>query len=150
MLLARLYLQLGAWLDYYTGCHAPSLSAALRAAASGSPTAASADDGADDAAALVACIPPRARALFPQLHAASTPAWPPTFFLHGAADSAVPAPESAHLCALLQRRGVDTVLRVLEDQEHSLDVALGAEALYGAPGGLFDEVAGWVVHRLGR
>ncbi|GJF00690.1 alpha/beta hydrolase [Phanerochaete sordida] len=133
MLLPRLYLQLGVWLDYYTGAHAPSLSGALRDAAA---------QGAD----LSACVPARHAKLWPQLAAGAS--WPPTFLVHGSADSAVPVRESQNIAELLREGGVPVTLRVLDGKEHSPDLAADAAELYGSPGGLFDEVRDFLVEVL--
>ena len=72
MLLARLYFQLGVFLDYYTGQHDPSLSDTLRQSLS------KPEFNVDDD--LMHQIPERQRSLFPQFGVDSN--WPPTFLLH--------------------------------------------------------------------
>ena len=133
MLLPRLYLQLGTWLDYYTGQHEPSLSGQLRGAA-------------QDGAVLAPLIPEKHRMLFPQLHVDS--AWPPSFLVHGDSDSAVPVAESQHMQRLLEDVGVKATLKVVAGQEHSFDKAVTAEEVFGVPGGLFDEVVTFLVESL--
>ena len=133
MLLPRLYLQLGVWLDYYTGEHEPSLSEALRAAA---------DEGVD----LRVCVQSGQTKLFPHLNVDSS--WPPTFLLHGSADTAVPVEESKSLRELLLQADIDVTLRVLDGQEHSFDKAPGADEAFGGPGGLFDEVRNFLLKQM--
>ncbi|CCM03507.1 uncharacterized protein FIBRA_05641 [Fibroporia radiculosa] len=135
MLLARLYLQLGTFMDYYTGCHDPSLSAALRSAATRQVNVSS--------AVIEDAIPAEHLSLFPQLQIGST--WPPTFLIHGSLDSAVLKDESCHLYHLLQRAGVDAKLKIIDSEEHSFDYQKDAEEKYGQEGGLFDEIAEFVI-----
>ncbi|TFY54207.1 hypothetical protein EVG20_g9804 [Dentipellis fragilis] len=125
MVLARLYLQLGVFLDYYTGIHEPSLSSTLQAGGE---------------------VPAAARLLFPQLHV--TGSWPPTLCVHGAQDTAVRVGESESLVAALQREGVRARLRVVDGEEHSFDYQEGAEDNFGRPDGLFEECARFVVEEL--
>ncbi|KAF5333002.1 hypothetical protein D9758_015190 [Tetrapyrgos nigripes] len=102
--LAQLYLQLGNYLDYYTGQHEPSLSAALRGALhSAQAQAQSGSQSEIDANAkeFVDLIPERHRHLFPQLLVDSF--WPPTFFYHGASDSAVPVQETRNMYDLVRK-----------------------------------------------
>ena len=127
MLLARLYLQLGVFIDYYTGQHNPSLSNTLRQALS------TPESNAED---LMCQIPERQRSLFPQFGVDSN--WPPTFLLHGTNDTAVPVAESRHMQALLRKAGVPVVLLEFEGKEHSFDYEPGVETVFG---GEFDEVA---------
>lgn len=124
LLLPRLYLQLGTWLDYYTGQHEPSLSAQLR--------------GAQTGADLTSLLLDEHRALFPQLYVDM--AWPPAFLVHGNKDSAVPVVESQNMERLLKSAGVKVTLKVVDGQEHSFDKAEGAEETFGGLGGLFDEI----------
>ncbi|KAA1475601.1 alpha/beta-hydrolase [Dentipellis sp. KUC8613] len=125
MVLARLYLQLGVFLDYYTGIHEPSLSGTLQAGEE---------------------VPAAARVLFPQLHV--TESWPPTLCVHGAQDTAVRIGESESLVAALQRVGARGRLRVVDGEEHSFDYQEGAEDKFGKPGGLFEECSRFVVEEL--
>jgi acetyl esterase/lipase len=127
MLLARLYIQLGVFIDYYTGQHDPSLTNTLRQ------TLSTPESNADD---LMRQIPERQRPLFPQFGVDSN--WPPTFLLHGTNDTAVPVVESRHMQALLKKAGVPVMLHELEGKEHSFDYEPDAETILG---GVFDEVA---------
>jgi dipeptidyl aminopeptidase/acylaminoacyl peptidase len=124
MLLARLYLQLGVFIDYYTGQHDPSLSNTLRQTS---------ESNAED---LMLQIPERYRSLFPQSGVDSN--WPPTFLLHGTNDTAVPVAESRHMQALLKQAGVPVTLLEFEGKEHSFDYEPEVETILG---GAFDEVA---------
>ena len=135
MLLPRLYLQMGTWLDYYTGMHEPSLSTSLRSAVT------SAGDGI-----LGSHIPDEHKSLFPQLHVDSS--WPPTYLAHGSMDTAVPVQESRNIARLLGSVGVDVVLKILEGEEHSLDKRPGADKTFGGPGELFDDVKDFLVKTL--
>lgn len=137
MLLSRLYLQLGTYLDYYMGEHDPSLSSVLRNAHFQSEK-----DGLN----LENLIPLKHRALFPQF--AIDTSWPPTFLAHGSNDSAVLVGESVNMHRLLQECEVESVLRVVEGAEHSLDYVGDAEEIYGAHGGLFDEIRDFLVRCL--
>ncbi|KAH9054060.1 Alpha/Beta hydrolase protein [Lactarius deliciosus] len=111
MPLARLWLQLGTYLDYWTGSHA------------------------EIDARLAAALPPRDRAIFPQLLV--TPDWPPVLHIHGSEDSAVPADSSRAIHARLRAAKVETVLRIVDGSEHAFDHKEdSAEATFG---GLFDE-----------
>ena len=127
MLLARLYIQLGVFIDYYTGQHDPSLSNTLRQ------TLNSPESNSED---LMRQIPERQRSLFPQFGVDSN--WPPTFLLHGTNDTAVPVAESRHMHALLRTAGVPVVLREFEGKEHSFDYEPEAETILK---GVFDEIA---------
>ncbi|THH11144.1 hypothetical protein EW145_g848 [Phellinidium pouzarii] len=129
MQLCRLYLQLGMFLDYYTGEHVPSLSTYLR-------TILESESSNVDvpASALRDAIPSRHIRLFPQFLVDST--FPPTFIIHGEQDSAVRVQESHDLKELLDAAGVEAVLCVIEGQEHSFDYSAAAKAKF-AP--LFDE-----------
>lgn len=151
MQLARLYLQMGVFLDYYTGRHQPSLSAALREASLSSAQGPDCDEAY--ARLLRPHVPPKLRHLFPQLLIPSSKSesfhWPPTFLVHGTADTALRADESRYLAACLQRAGVDVTLRSMEGKEHSFDYAHDAEDTFGGEGGLFDEAVGFLVRHLG-
>lgn len=129
--LARLWLQLGTYLDYWTGAHTPSLSEALRPLLQ---DPAIEGEGKERDARFAAAIPPAEHAIFPQLLV--TPDWPPVLFIHGSEDSSVPADGSRVLHARLRAAKVETVLRIVEGSEHSFDIKDGAEAAFG---GLFDE-----------
>lgn len=132
MLLARLYLQMGVFLDYYTSLHEPSLSLLIREALTGTPTD-------QEIKSLKSLVPEEALPLFPQFNI--SPSWPPTFLAHGEIDSAVPSKESSHLFSIFKEAGVKATLRIVEGQEHSFDYAKDANELFGQEGGLYDEVA---------
>lgn len=129
MQLARLWLQQGTYLDYWTGAHEPSLSDALRDLLPPS------EKHTERDARLADALPPDHRAIFPQLHV--TPDWPPVMLVHGSEDSAVPADSSRAMFARLCAVEVETVLRIAEGSEHSFDLKVGAEETFG---GLFDEL----------
>lgn len=131
MPLARLWLQLGTYLDYWTGAHAPSLSDALRALL---PVGEERTERAELDARLAAALPPAERAIFPQLLV--TPDWPRVLLVHGSEDSAVLADSSRAMHARLRAAKVETVLRIVDGSEHSFDLVDSAEATFG---GLFDE-----------
>ncbi|KAI8971171.1 alpha/beta-hydrolase [Trametes punicea] len=151
MLLGRLYRQLGTCLDYYTGCHNPSLSASLRAHLKGRGN----EDGDDKALPvqlsdpqavlseqLRQCIPTAHRHLFPQCMVTSD--FPPTLLIHGSADTAVLVEESRNLELLLRSVGVPVELMVIEGKEHAFDYEPNAEEEFGQPGGLFDHAVGFL------
>ncbi|THH27996.1 hypothetical protein EUX98_g6191 [Antrodiella citrinella] len=133
MLLARLYLQLGVFLDYYTQMYQPSLSLALRGAR----------DDAELSEILLSHLSPSHLRLFPQLQVSS--AWPPTFLIHGEADTAVPVLESIHMRDVLKTAGVDVTLQIVKGLEHSFDYVKDAEAHFSA---LFDQAASFLMTRL--
>ncbi|KAI0801924.1 alpha/beta-hydrolase [Irpex lacteus] len=137
MLLNRLYLQLGVYLDYYTGDHEPSLSSALREPAEGSQYS---------IAKLKPLIPAEHLALFPQFNV--DPSWPPVLLVHGSEDTAVKLEESLNMNRLLDDAGVENVLSIVDGAEHSLDYVADAEKRYGEPGGLFDSIAQFLVDHL--
>ena len=114
MQVARLYLQLGTYLDYWTGKHQPSLS---------------------DSPHPGDALPPTHRATFPQFLV--TPDWPRVMFVHGFKDSAVPTDGSRVMHALLRAAEVESVLRIVEGAKHVFDIkGDGVEANFGR---LFDE-----------
>jgi len=135
MFLGRLYLQLGLYLDYYTGAHEPSLSVALREAM---------QSGADSET-LMSLIPERHRILFPQFTVTST--FPPTFLVHGSTDTAVPVEETHDMHTLLEQVGVPVKLAVAEGMEHSFDLEKDAEDLHGTT--IFDAVDAFIRRHLG-
>ena len=149
MLLNRLYLQLGVYLDYYTSMHEPSLSTASLEAAEGHTSHDSAVSAHSDYSTdkLKPLIPPNhLQALFPQFNVDAS--WPPVFLVHGSIDTAVKLEESLNMQRLLNNAGVDNVLRIVEGAEHSLDYVADAEERYGGPGGLFDEIGQFLVDHL--
>jgi dipeptidyl aminopeptidase/acylaminoacyl peptidase len=107
MQLTRLYLQLGNFLDYYTGLHEPSISQKIQNTRDGSK------------------IPENCRQLFPQLCVNSE--WPETLLCHGTADTAVKVEESIHLYTLLKGASAKVELVKFEGKEHSFDYASNAE-----------------------
>lgn len=141
MFVARLYLQLGTFLDYLTGEHSPSLSATLRESLGSdkldltNPAGPSDHDAVDDR--LKNLIPERHHYLFPQFSV--TPDWPPTYLVHCSTDTAVPLHDSKHVHRLLEKAGVDVKLDVIEGEEHSFDYKAEAEAVYGRT---FDSIIG--------
>lgn len=146
ILIFPLYLQLGVFLDYWTGEHAPSLSATLRSVLERS--------GGDLDAALLKALPKAHRGLFPQL-ALSAPGssgggknnWPPTLFVHGTADTGIPGAESRHLYHLLSERRKRPPTRIqdklieVEGGDHGFDIGPEAQEKYA---GVFDEIVEWV------
>ncbi|KAI0345866.1 alpha/beta-hydrolase [Trametopsis cervina] len=141
MLLNRLYLQLGTYLDYYTGEHEPSLSQRLREAIAETPATQH-----EHLEHVKSHIPPKHIPLFPQFAVDSS--WPPVFLAHGSQDSAVWMKESINLHRILHESGVPSVIRIIDGAEHSLDYVPNAEELYGQPRGLFDQVRDFLVLHL--
>ncbi|KAJ8080238.1 hypothetical protein PM082_017068 [Marasmius tenuissimus] len=137
MLLSRLYLQLGSFLDYYTGQHDPSLSASWREMSSSS------DLDPETRKQLAETIDSKHLGLFPSLNVRSD--WPSTLFVHGAEDSAVPVAESQYLHELLLKQGVTSELVVVEGKEHSFDYEPGSEDTHRA---LFDRIARFLDEQL--
>ncbi|KAI0632357.1 alpha/beta-hydrolase [Trametes polyzona] len=131
MLLARLYLQMGTFLDYYTGSHEPSLSDALRKLYDSR-----ARNDQAFAKSLAEAIPVAQRHLFPQIAASGD--MPPVLCIHGSADTAVLVRESENLVSILKNAGARAELVVVEDKEHSFDYEATAEGEFGGPEGLFD------------
>lgn len=148
MLIGRLYIQLGVTVDFMTGEHEPSLSAALREALGSQKQNVRESGGSSEFDAvneqLKQHIPPQHLPLFPQFGV--TTDWPPTYLAHGSLDSAVHVNESQHLYRLLQDAGVDARLNVIEGKEHSFDYEDDAEALHGE--GLFDDVVQFMIGHL--
>jgi len=139
MAVALLYLQLGTTLDYYTGEHEPSLSQTLRDA---SANGASREE-------LVSLIPGRHRLLFPEFYVDEN--FPPTFFLHGTADTAVLLEESENMYALLKKAGGkagrESTIRRPEGQEHYFDILVpDVEEKFGHK---FDEAVEFLKKHLG-
>jgi acetyl esterase/lipase len=131
MQLARLWLQLGTYLDYWTGLHEPSISGALREI-----LPVEGEDIATIDGRLAATLPPSQHALFPQLLV--TPEWPRVLHIHGSEDTAVPAQSSRELHARLLDAKVESTLRIVEGREHVFDLKPGAEETFSE---LFDEAA---------
>lgn len=127
-----LYLQLGTYLDYYTGEHEPSLSRTLReAAAQGS-----------DTQELAKLVPKTLRPLFPQLNVDAS--WPPSFLVHGEADTAVRVGETKNMALLLRDAGVEVELRLFKGSEHGFD----DPRMGGNYVGLFDDAAAFLLKGL--
>ncbi|KAJ2936462.1 hypothetical protein H1R20_g640, partial [Candolleomyces eurysporus] len=156
MLLARLFLQLGTFLDYYTGQHEPSLSGKLRE----SLVSFEQDTGSLEAATMMLdSIPRRHLALFPQSiipQKVRSGEWPVAVFLHGTDDTAVPVHESRNLHKLIlassspptftegapeeditQHASKGSKLIEVPGAEHSFDLVPDAEEKYGK---VFDEI----------
>ncbi|KAG6810799.1 hypothetical protein H0H92_010277 [Tricholoma furcatifolium] len=140
-----LYLQLGIWIDYYTGAHANGgISAALQKALDSQSEQALDDFDLDDArvdAILRKVVPEEHQRLVPSLGASSTDknvSWPPTFLVHGASDTVVPALESRSMLRRLKRRGVDVQHFEAEGKEHGFDNDPTAEEEFGVA--IFDKV----------
>ena len=142
MLLARLYLQLGIFLDYYTGEHNPSLSSVLRVELEQRKVD---PDTIPSNESMIAKIPDQHRVLFPQLGVTSS--WPPTLFLHGTADTAIPIHESRLMHSLIKDSGVPTELVEFEGLEHSFDYAADAEENFSEQ---FDAVRDFIDLWIGR
>ncbi|KAH6911491.1 Alpha/Beta hydrolase protein [Coprinopsis sp. MPI-PUGE-AT-0042] len=133
MLLTRLYLQMGTFLNYYTGLHSPSLSQRLHVIHNGAVT--QQWEAKPDATRKVErAARPLLQAegllsLFPQFSVSKL--WPKTVLLHGTADTAVPIGESRHLARLLRSAQVEVELIEVEGEEHSFDLAGNAEEKFG-------------------
>jgi len=132
MFLTRLLLQQGTFLDYYTGDHEPSLSETLGRSLDW-----------DTPKYPESVIPQNHISLFPQFGVSSH--WPPTFLVHGAADTAIPVDGSQHMRDLLEAAAVDVTLKIVEGQEHSFDYVPNAAELYGDKDGLFDEMVAFLL-----
>ncbi|KAF8815572.1 alpha/beta-hydrolase [Phlegmacium glaucopus] len=110
MAFSLLTIQLGNWLDYYTGEFNPSLSGILRDAL----------DANVPRLSLRDLVPERHRPLFPTFLDNSS--WPPTLMLHGTADTAVSIHSSRRLKLLLTKAGVSVELIEIEGKEHLFDI----------------------------
>ena len=139
MFVARLYLQMGTYLDYYTGSHDPSISATLRNMLPD-------PDRTDSTPHLRSLIPAADILLFPQYSVDAN--WPPTFLIHGDSDTAVRAHESSWMESAMRTAGVEVTLRIIQGEEHSFDYSAGAEQKYGQAGGLFDEAVDFLLRHL--
>lgn len=137
MLLGRLYLQTGTFLDYFTGSHQPSLSLTLREQLSLDNLSGFQGNASSKSLQHYEKIPASHRILFPQFCVTSD--LPPVFFVHGDADTAVLVAESQNLHRLLQHAGVPCELQIVEGKEHSFDYDPTADTEFGEPGGLFDQ-----------
>ncbi|KAI0699321.1 alpha/beta-hydrolase [Cerioporus squamosus] len=149
MLLGRLYLQTGTYLDYLTGLHAPSLSATLRELLSQHGLLAEDPDSFDTGADRHrGAIPPEHLPLFPQF--ADVSSFPPTLLLHGSADSAVWVRESKNMHRRLRDAGVHAELKIVEGKEHSFDYEPDAEQEFGGAEGLFDQAIDFLKAHISR
>ncbi|KAG6840236.1 hypothetical protein C0991_008020 [Blastosporella zonata] len=145
MFITRLYLQLGVFIDYYTGMHdnggiSPVLRDILASRTNLSPEA----DEPEFDDRVRALIPEEHRGLFPQFAALAD--WPPIVLVHGTEDSAVPIWDSKTLARRLKARGVDVELWEVEGREHSFDYEPGAEELFGD---VFDKVEEFLKTHIG-
>ena len=102
-------IQVGLWLDYYTGEFNPSLSGILRDALDAGLPQSSVGD----------LVPERHRHLFPTFVISSS--WPPTLMLHGTTDTAVSILSSQSMKTLLTNAGVSAELIELEGKNHVFD-----------------------------
>ena len=107
--LTSLSLQLGTWLDYYTGDFNPSLSSISRDALDANIPDISFRD----------LVPERHRCLFPTFM--FNDSWPPTLMVHGTADTAVPTQSSLCMKLLLTNAGVSVELIEVEGKDHIFD-----------------------------
>jgi acetyl esterase/lipase len=133
MQLSMVWLQLGTYLDYWTGLHEPSISDKLRdlLPAEGENIAIASAD-----AQLAGALAPSEHTIFPQLLVTSE--WPPVLLIHGSKDTLVPDQSSRLMHARLLNANVQSALRIVEGASHSFDLKPGAEEAFG---GLFDEAA---------
>lgn len=144
MRLGRLYIQLGTYLDYYTGNHNPSLSETLRNKRRDvleeyngkTMTLRSEDWGAP-------LIPSHHRVLFPQLNVTSD--WPEMFLVHGSDDYLVYLSESQNLKSVAEAAGIKVTLKVVDGQGHTFDLRPGAEIEFND---LFDEIGEFLRRKL--
>ncbi|KAF9530285.1 alpha/beta-hydrolase [Crepidotus variabilis] len=132
-MVVSMYLQLGTWLDYYTGAHDPSLSQNLLHAAQSEAGLKKLRD----------YIPAEHRPLFPQLNVDSS--FPPTFMIHGNKDTAVLIDESCNLKTSLEKAGVPVKLIEVEGQEHFFDIMPGSAEKYKKE---FEQVKAFLVQIL--
>lgn len=126
MPLTSLSIQLGIWLDYYTGEFNPSLSGILRDALDAGVPHTSVGD----------LVPERHRPLFPTIVVHSD-SWPPTLMLHGTADTAVPILSSQRMKLLLTSAGVSAELIEIEGKEHLFDAQPNSDVEFSQ---VYDEV----------
>ncbi|EIW81211.1 alpha beta-hydrolase [Coniophora puteana RWD-64-598 SS2] len=146
MLLGRLYLQMGKFVDYYTDLHEPdSLSVQLRPLVDQASETGPGRPGADVWQKARQLIPEKSLSLCPQFCVSRD--WPPIYLAHGTEDSAVLIQESRNMYVLLKQADVDVTLLEVEGKEHSFDYVPDAEELLGAK---FDEIANFLVKQLSR
>ena len=127
MLIGKLYLQLGTFLDYYTGEHEPSLSEHLRSLS-----------------IPALGVPEQHRRLFPQL--GISPAWPATCLVHGTSDTSVLIEESRHLYSLLKEVSANVVLWEVPGAEHAFDYSLPVKGVSYEK--LFDDIVDFLINHL--
>ncbi|KNZ73169.1 hypothetical protein J132_01004 [Termitomyces sp. J132] len=146
MLLPRLYLQLGVFLDYFTGAHDDGgISIPLRDALISKHESEAYDDSVAEFDNLIrTLVPVQHHGLFP--HFAASKDWPPTLLVHGTEDSAVPIWDSRHLVKRLKALGVNVELYEVQGREHSFDYETGAEDLFGD---VFDRVGDFLRSHIG-
>ncbi|PIL22455.1 hypothetical protein GSI_15143 [Ganoderma sinense ZZ0214-1] len=145
-LLGRLYLQLGTFLDYYTGAHEPSLSGSLQEILAKSGRLSQRSDIEDTNADYAAHVPAEHRPLFPQFNVNAQ--FPSTLLIHGSADTAVFIRESQAIHAQLKSSGVRSELKIVEGKEHNFDYDTKAEEEFGQPGGLFEQAIDFLKEHL--
>ncbi|PPQ68370.1 hypothetical protein CVT24_004791 [Panaeolus cyanescens] len=125
--LRKLSIQLGNWIDHYTGAHNPSISAVLQ-----SKLVEYADNSKEQTEELEKHIPEEYRHLFPQIYAQDAPGeWPPTVLIHGNADTAVLFEESKYLKDVLEAAGTKVELLVAQGQDHAFDFGPTDEKNWG-------------------
>lgn len=135
--LRRLTVQLGSWVDHYTGAYSPSLSAVLQSKLGEHP-----DNSKEQTQVLEKLIPAEYRHLFPQIHAKEVQGdWPATFLFHGNADTAVLFQESQYMKDVLEAAGAKVELVVAEGQDHGFDCGPDAEEKWGW---MFERAFGFV------
>ncbi|KAG6816816.1 hypothetical protein H0H87_002659 [Tephrocybe sp. NHM501043] len=146
MLITRLYLQLGIFIDYFTGAHENGgISTALRGILASIPALSKGADDVELNDRFRTVIPEQHRSLFPQFGISA--AWPPVVLVHGTDDSAVPIGDSRTLAKQLKASGVDVELWEIEGREHSFDYEPEAEELFGD---IFDKVGEFLKTHIGR
>jgi acetyl esterase/lipase len=121
MLLIRLYLQLGVFMNYYLGEHKTNFCECLHSAIH--------ENLREDHESLLKTIlPAHHHCLFPQIGITSS--WPPTFLMHGSADTVVPVQESRHMYKLLQHAGVQVFLEIASGFEHAYDLDVDTASIH--------------------
>jgi acetyl esterase/lipase len=138
MLLSRLYMQLGIYLDYIIGDF--GLSERLRTLLPNDETS----DKTIDLTKAKALVHEKDHRLFPQFTDFSTKSesWPATYLIHGTLDSAVPVEESRLLAQQLKEAGVANVVLVeAEGKEHNFDYDSQAELEFRET---WDNVGAWL------
>lgn len=147
-LLGRLYLQLGTFIDYYTGAHEPSLSSSLRGQLAPGGRLNQNPDADNTDAEYPVHIPAEYRHLFPECNVDSH--FPPTLLIHGSADTAVFIRESRVMDARLKSAGIRSELKIVNEKEHNFDYDAKAEEEFGQPGGLFEQAIDFLKEHLLR